>query len=233
MSRGEEKSGTGRLVGLLVFLFLAAAAAGALWFLNPFATPPPEASRPQAAAERPAPADDVQEITVLLNQRLAVNLGVPANAPQGRPDPFAVAPYRVPDRGQPLEEPGEEEEEEEEEVVPVMEPVEGGFEVAVRTRDRCWLEVWVDGNRVVRTNVEGGTTLVWSAQREINLEQVGREWALEISLNGQPLGLAQDVAASLQGGKRTIETSPGPIEVTLGQRFESRVLVGLKFAVAQ
>jgi hypothetical protein len=228
MSRGEEKSGPGRLVGWLVFMLLAISAAGAFWFLKPFAAPPLEAILPQTV-EPPASANDLQEITVLLNQRLAVNLGVPANAPQGRPDPFAVAPYRAPDRGRSLE---ELEEEEEREGAQVMGPVEGGFELSVRTTDRCWLEVWVDGVRITRTNVEGGTTLVWSAKREITVEQVGREWALEISLNGQPLGLAQDVAASLEEGKRTIETSPGPIEVTLGQRFESRVLVGLKFAMS-
>lgn len=185
----------------------------------------PVADDSQPAA--PDPHEGLEDIKVLLNQRLSVDLGTPARAPQGRGDPFAQVTTRVPDLP-----PGYEEPDDDDSVIDDEDPgdpLEGSFEISVRTLDRCWLEVWVDGSRQIRTNVEAGTELSWRANDEILLEQVGREWALVISVNGEDKGLAENIARNLEGQTRPLSTDDGYIEVSLESRYASRVLVGLAF----
>ncbi len=176
------------------------------------------------------PSQEVEEMTVLLNQRLSVVLGVPARAPLGRINPFAYVTSRVPDLPPVEPEPEPDPIPEQPSEPPEYDPADG-LQLTLTTLDRCWLEVWVDGRQVLRTNVNRGTTLTWTAESEINLEQVGREWALGIILNGEDLGLAEDVAEGLTAEPRLITTEGGQVEVSLERRYESHVLVGFRFRI--
>lgn len=116
---------------------------------------------------------------------------------------------------------------------PAGSPVPGRVEVRVTTLDLCWLEVYVDGERVLRKNVPGGTTHTWVGEREVLLQQVGRERAVDLAVNGRDLGRLSALAPRLQGDPQTVETDGTRVKITLARRYRGGVLVGLKFAVQE
>lgn len=91
--------------------------------------------------------------------------------------------------------------------------------VKLTALDRCWLEVFVDGEHRLRTNVPRDETLVYTG-KEIRLEQVGREWALLLTLGGQNLGLLQDLVPSLGKGPLSYDFEGTRVRVNLGQRYQ-------------
>ena len=93
--------------------------------------------------------------------------------------------------------------------------------------DRCWLDVFVDGQRVLRTNVPAREYLHWQG-KQVELAQVGRAWAVQVTVNGQELGLLENLVAQLENGF----TVPG-VEITLERKYPGGVLVGLRFSVQE
>lgn len=142
-----------------------------------------------------------------------------AVSPGGR-DPFAAgtAAELPPEPEVPAEEPGE----------PGEVPAAGAVVVQLETLDRCWLEVFVDGRRVLRTNVPVGETLTWAGTREVVLEQVGREQAVLLVVNGRNLGRLAEVVPRLERGPVT----EGGVAISLERRYPGGVLVGLRFYIA-
>jgi hypothetical protein len=152
----------------------------------------------------------------------------PAVVEEGR-DPFAPAPnVEVPDV-KPEEPPV---------TVDPVDPVDPGENgtapgmatVRLTALDRCWLEVLVNGQRELRTNLPRGETVTFEG-KEVRLEQVGREWALVVSLNGRMLGVLSDLVPDLQRGPLTYDFEGTRVRVTLGQRYSGGVLVGVNFTV--
>jgi hypothetical protein len=106
-------------------------------------------------------------------------------------------------------------------------PLPEGLLVVLETIDRCWLDVFVDGRRVLRSNVADGQTLRFEAEREIVLQQVGREHAVRLTVNGKDLGLLSQFVQRLAAGEE-----PGRqagVQVRLERRHAGGVLVGLRF----
>lgn len=102
-----------------------------------------------------------------------------------------------------------------------------GLIVVLETIDRCWLDVFVDGRRVLRSNAAGGQTLRFEAEREIVLQQVGREHTVRLTVNGKDLGLLSNFVQRLAAGEE-----PGQqvgAQVSLERRHSGGVLVGLRF----
>lgn len=108
----------------------------------------------------------------------------------------------------------------------------GDLTLQVRTIDLCWLDVFVDGERVLRTNVPTGQVHSWTGG-EIRLEQVGREPAIILSINGQEIGRLLELAERLERGPVTLRIGSEQVRVTLSRRYGSGVLVGLRFVVAE
>lgn len=102
---------------------------------------------------------------------------------------------------------------------------DGRVNVSVSTLDRCWLDVFVDGGRVLRTNVPVGKELSWEG-KDVTLEQVGREYAVRLMVNGKNLGLLGDLAKKLEAAPYT-DRELG-VRITLEKRYTGGVLVGLK-----
>ncbi|MBS3898086.1 MAG: DUF4115 domain-containing protein [Dethiobacter sp.] len=102
-----------------------------------------------------------------------------------------------------------------------------GLIVALETVDRCWLDVFIDGRRVLRSNVAGGQTLRFEAEREIVLQQVGREHTVRLTLNGRDLGLLSHFVQRLAAGEEPARQ--GGVHVSLERRHSGGVLVGLRF----
>jgi len=116
---------------------------------------------------------------------------------------------------------------------PVSPPVAEKVEVRVTTLDLCWLEVYVDGRQALRKNVPGATTHTWVGEREVLLQQVGREWAVNVVVNGQDLGRLTGLAARLQRGPQTVQTDGTRVKITLARRYWGGVLVGVKFSLQE
>ena len=110
------------------------------------------------------------------------------------------------------------------------ETLPAGLVIALQTVDRCWLDVFVDGQRVLRSNVASGQTLRWEAEREIVLQQVGREYAVRITVNGKELGLLSHLVRRLAMGE-----NPGQqegVRISLERSYAGGVLVGLRFSAS-
>ncbi|MBS3887177.1 MAG: DUF4115 domain-containing protein [Dethiobacter sp.] len=108
------------------------------------------------------------------------------------------------------------------------EPLPEGLVVALQTIDRCWLDVFVDGRRVLRSNLAGGQTLSWEAEREIVLQQVGREHAVRLTVNGRDFGLLSHFVERLAAGEE-LGRQAG-VRISLERRHSGGVLVGLRFS---
>ena len=87
-------------------------------------------------------------------------------------------------------------------------PVLEGLVLELSALDRCWLDVFVDGQRVLRTNVPAREYLHWQG-KQVELAR-GRAWAVQVTVNGQELGLLENLVAQLENGF----TVPG-VEITL------------------
>jgi hypothetical protein len=96
--------------------------------------------------------------------------------------------------------------------------------------DRCWIDVYVDNERVLRTNMPNGETLTWEG-KQVRLEQVGREKALLLTLNGRYLGVVSELVPELLKGPKVYEFEGARVRVSLEHRYSGGVLVGLKFEV--
>ena len=105
-------------------------------------------------------------------------------------------------------------------------PLPDAVTVQITTLDRCWLDVFVDGTRELRTNVPQGETMEWQGS-VVLFEQVGREFAVEVTVNGQDLGRLGDLVQRLEEGP----VEEAGVQISLEQRFAGGVLVGLEFAV--
>ncbi len=108
--------------------------------------------------------------------------------------------------------------------------VEGNISLQLLTSDMCWLEVFVDGEQVVRKNVPAGTLLGWEASRSIRLEQVGREGAVSLTLNGNDLGRLSSLSSQLQSKELVYSAGNHRIRASMERRYDYGVLVGLEFA---
>jgi hypothetical protein len=102
----------------------------------------------------------------------------------------------------------------------------GDLVVELRTLTRCWLDVFVDDVRVLRTNVPSGETLRWEAKQVVLLEQVGREFGVQLLINGKDFGLLGNFAQQL-GRDEYIDREAG-VAITLQQKYPGGVLVGVK-----
>lgn len=103
----------------------------------------------------------------------------------------------------------------------------GRVAVSLKTLDRCWLEVYVNGIRKLRTNVPVGQTHAWEGESVI-LQQVGRDHAVVLTVNGKNMGLLADFARKLDAAPFT-DRELG-VQITLDRRYTGGVLVGLKFS---
>lgn len=110
-------------------------------------------------------------------------------------------------------------------------PLTEGLLVVLETTDRCWLDVFVDGRRVLRNNVAAGQTLRFEAKREIVLRQVGREHSVRLTVNGKDFGLLGGFVQRLAAG----EELGGQVgmRVSLERRHSGGVLVGLRFLAVE
>jgi hypothetical protein len=147
--------------------------------------------------------------------------------PEGR-NPFSEVPNEVtvpeePEIPEEPEEPGEIPVEPGEPEEPVL---TGNVQVWLVTLDRCWLDVLVDNVRVLRDNVPSGRTLVWDGS-EVRLEQVGREQAVSVTVNGKDLGRLSVLVQRLENG--SYEDREAGVRVSLERRYPGGVLVGLRF----
>jgi hypothetical protein len=100
---------------------------------------------------------------------------------------------------------------------------EDGVTVQLTTLDRCWLEVFVDKKRVLLKNVPAAETLTWQGQKEVYFAQVGRGWAVEITVNGQKLGVLSEFAKDLKDGPQVV----AGVQISLRHIYPGEVLVGL------
>jgi hypothetical protein len=112
-----------------------------------------------------------------------------------------------------------------------VEPVDPGVPsgvilVQARTLDRCWLDVFVDGERVLRTNVPVDRDLEWSGN-EVLLAQVGRDYALEVTVNGKNLGVLIDLVERMSNGVY-VDQEAG-VRISLERQYDTGVLVNLRF----
>jgi hypothetical protein len=105
-------------------------------------------------------------------------------------------------------------------------PVTGELVVELRTVDRCWLDVFVDGERVLRTNVPSGRTLAWGAERDVVLEQVGRDFGVQLIVNGKEYGLLSSFARQI-GRDEYIDRETG-VAISIRQVYSGGVLVGVR-----
>ena len=187
----------------------------------------PTSSLPVASRQLPAlPA--VEEVLPLLAQRGARETAHPSTLPVGRTNPFqpvfgieSVPPSEVlPAPGAP---------------VPGSPAPEGRkpLQVVLRILDPCWLEVDVDGQQVLRSNVGKDALLKYEADRRVTLKRVGRDRALSLSVNGQNLGRASSVAAEVLEKPKRIETEGRVVEISLARRYASGVLYDLDFTLLQ
>jgi hypothetical protein len=155
--------------------------------------------------------------------------GEAGNVSRAGRDPFdptgGVVAEPEPEEPEEPDEPGEQEEPQEPDV-----PVPDALTVQVTTLDRCWLDVFVDGVRVLRTNVPSGQTLEWTG-KEVLLEQVGRDYAVNLVVNGKDYGLLQRFVLGFDGGE-FVDREAG-IRITLSERYTGGVLVGLRFRVLE
>lgn len=103
----------------------------------------------------------------------------------------------------------------------------GRVNVRLTLLDRCWLEVIVDGERVLRTNVASSTVLEYEAEREVALRQVGRDYAVEVIVNGNNLGRLSDFVPKMEDG--VYEDRETGIRISLERGYTGGVLVGLRF----
>jgi hypothetical protein len=103
----------------------------------------------------------------------------------------------------------------------------GKVTLQIQTTDICWLDIYADNVRILRTNVQAGETLTFEAEAEVRLEQVGREWALMLVVNGQNLGKLSSIVTELQKGPLTLPEAG--VRISLQQRYTGGVLVGLRF----
>ncbi|MBS4030497.1 MAG: hypothetical protein KGZ63_03610 [Clostridiales bacterium] len=146
----------------------------------------------------------------------------------GGRNPFAVVPNEVIVPEIPVEpeepvDPGE---------IPVdPEPGEpnitDGVQLRIVTTERCWLDIFEDGVRVLRDNVPGGRTLDFYGDSEVRLEQVGREQAVSVTVNGKDLGRLLELVQRLENGP--YEDREAGVRVSLERRYPGGVLVGLRF----
>jgi len=104
----------------------------------------------------------------------------------------------------------------------------GRVEIELFVRTRCWLDVFVDGERVLRDNVSAGETLRWQGGR-VELAQVGRSWAVELKVNGRDVGLLEELAAEFDRGPLVRSGA----RITLQRKYPGGVLVGLLFSATE
>jgi hypothetical protein len=105
-------------------------------------------------------------------------------------------------------------------------PITGELVVELRTVDRCWLDVFVDGARVLRTNVPSGRTLTWGAEQDVVLEQVGRDFGVQLIVNGKDYGLLSNFARQI-GRDEYIDREAG-VAISIRQTYSGGVLVGVR-----
>lgn len=103
----------------------------------------------------------------------------------------------------------------------------GRVNVLLKLLDRCWLEVLVDNELVLRTNVSVSTVLEYAAQGEVALRQVGRDYAVEVHVNGHNLGRLSDLVLKMSGG--VYEEKEAGVRISLERRYAGGVLAGLRF----
>ncbi|MBS3898766.1 MAG: DUF4115 domain-containing protein [Clostridium sp.] len=215
------------LAKLLIFLLLLSVGCGEV------VLPLPET----AADELPVPVEEAPEILVpVVPGRDPFGVAAPSARQKisgsvdrtGR-DPFLPASRQA--------EPAVPQPTEPEPVIP--EPVPPGNEenddrlpegllILLETVDRCWLDVFADGRRVLRSNVADGQELRFEAEREIVLQQVGREHAVRLTVNGQDFGLLSQFVQRLAAGEG-LGRQAG-VQVSLERRHAGGVLVGLRFS---
>lgn len=141
-------------------------------------------------------------------------------------DPFLPAPA-VTEPAEPAPTVPEEESEPVLPPIPEEESLPEGLIIMLQTIDRSWLDVLVDGRQVLRSNVASQQTLRWEAKREIVLQQVGREHAVRLTVNGQDFGLLAHFVQRLEAGEE-LGRQAGML-ISLERRHPGGVLVGLRF----
>lgn len=104
----------------------------------------------------------------------------------------------------------------------------GDVVVVLKTLDRCWLEVFVDSQQVLRTNVPVDRELTWAGKSEVRLQQVGRDYAVEVSVNGKSFGLLSELVKKMSSGVY-IDRETG-VRVSVENSYAGGVLVGLRFS---
>ncbi|MCR3921844.1 MAG: DUF4115 domain-containing protein [Firmicutes bacterium] len=139
-------------------------------------------------------------------------------------NPFVEGSGEVIEPPPPVEEPIDDPDE-----PPIEEPSAGEITLEVTTLERCWLDVFVDDERVLRTNVPVGETLRWQGQQEVQLAQVGRIWAVEVTVNGQKIGLLEDLVKKLVDGPIT----EAGVRISMERMYPGGVLVGLSFSAIE
>ncbi|MBC7338282.1 MAG: DUF4115 domain-containing protein [Firmicutes bacterium] len=175
-----------------------------------------------------------EEVLPLLAQRSAAQLARPASVPVGRANPFqpvfgieAGPPPEAPpppEGAQPGGAGGA--------VAPGEAPASAPLQVGIRVTSPTWLEVRVDGKQVLRTNVARGSQLKYEASKQVTLQEVGREGAILLSVNGRDLGRASTLVKELSRPKQ-VEAGGHTVEISLVRRYPSGVLVGLTFALVK
>jgi len=155
----------------------------------------------------------------------AASFGTQKSAPfesAGR-DPFRLVDNVVFEPEEPVEK-------EPVEIPPDDEPVvivPGKVNIQVHTLDLCWLDIFVDNVRVVRTNVPAGRTLSFEAEGEVRLEQVGREKAVTLVVNGENIGRLSAMVPELEQG--SVNLAKAGVTVSMERRYPGGVLVGVSF----
>lgn len=104
----------------------------------------------------------------------------------------------------------------------------GDVVVMLKTLDRCWLDVFVDSQRVLRTNVPVDRKLTWAGKSEVRLQQVGRDYAVEVSVNGKSLGKLSEFVKKMSSG--VYVDSEAGVRISLEESYAGGVLVGLRFS---
>ncbi len=185
----------------------------------PAAAQPAPAAGPLLARERRQPERDpfLAPAVVTAEQKKLAEIKEEGRDPF-QPVPNVVIPPEVKPEEPPAAQPGP------------VEPGTGPVNIQLVALDRCWIDVFVDNERVLRTNLPKDGSVSF-AGGEVRLEQVGREWALDVTLNGRYLGVLKDLVPDLQKGPVTYNFDGTRVRVSLGQRYSGGVLVGLNFKV--
>lgn len=244
----RRQRGLTYLAGTLLVLGLAAGVAAG-WMMTtgelPFAAervpwvqgllrrPGPVTVEPPISYRLPSvPA--AEEVLPLLAQRSAAQLAQPASVPVGRANPFQ--PVFGIEAGPPPEAPPPPEGSQPGGSVGAVAtgetPLSAPLQVGIRVTSPTWLEVRVDGKQVLRTNVAGGSQLKYEATKQVTLQEVGREGAILLSVNGRDLGRTSTLVKELSRPKQ-VEAGGRTVQISLVRGYPSGVLVGLTFELVK